>query len=171
MNLKGMRALVVGGVVGAVLVALAPVASPASASGPAANGGSAAMDKAAATYLAAKDTSSALYVAVYNPKTGLQMKAYGEASPGVPATVKDHFEIGSITKTAFATAVLQHVQKGVIGLDDTVKKAAPGVAKRFPKAANYTVRQLLSMDTRIGDYANASVHGHVRRSGTPVHAQ
>ncbi len=117
------------------------------------------MDQAAAKYLGTTGVSSALYVAVYNPKTGLQMKAYGEAAPGVPATVKDHFEIGSITKTAFATAVLQQVQKGVIRLDDTVKKAAPGVAKRFPKAASYTVRQLLSMDTRIGDYADASVMG------------
>jgi D-alanyl-D-alanine carboxypeptidase len=159
MNLKGMRSLVVGGVVAAVLVGLAPLASPVSAAGWAATGGTDAMDKAAATYLATDGMSSALYVAVYNPKTGLQMKAYGEAAPGVPATVKDHFEMGSITKTAFATAVLQQVQKGAIGLDDTVKKAAPGVAKRFPKAANYTIRQLLSMDTRIGDYAETSVMG------------
>ncbi|MEI6360909.1 MAG: serine hydrolase domain-containing protein [Actinomycetes bacterium] len=152
MNLKRTRSLVVGGAIAAVLVSLAPLTSPALAAPD-----TTAMDAAAAKYLATDGTSSAVYVAVYNAKTGVQMKAYGEASPGVPATVKDHFEIGSITKTAFATAVLQQVQKGVIGLDDTVKKAAPRVAKRYPKAANYTVRELLSMNTRIGDYADTSV--------------
>ena len=163
MKAKAMSSVLVGGLVAATLVAFAPVASSAAASastaGWAGKGSTAAMDTAAATYLATDGVSSAVYVAVYNPKTGLQMKAYGEAAPGVPATLKDHFEIGSITKTAFATAVLQHVQKGVIGLDDTVKKAAPGVAKRYPKAAKYTVRQLLSMDTRIGDYADTAVMG------------
>jgi D-alanyl-D-alanine carboxypeptidase len=116
-----------------------------------------ALDEAAAAYLASPDASSAVYVAVYNRKTGLQMKAFGESAPGVPATVNDHFLIGSITKTVFATAVLQHVEKGVLSLDDTVRQVAPNVAKKFPKAAGYTIRQLLSMDTRIGDYADTAV--------------
>jgi len=149
MGLRRARSLVVAGVIAGMLVAAAPLAEAAS--------GSDALDKAAAAYLASDGASSAVYVAVYNPKTGLQMKAYGESAPGVPATVKDHFGIGSITKTAFATAVLQQVAKGKVRLDDTVRKAAPGVAKKYPKAANYTIRQLLSMDTRIGDYADAAV--------------
>jgi D-alanyl-D-alanine carboxypeptidase len=151
MGLRRTRSLVVAGVIAGMLIAVAPMAGAAS--------GSDGLDKVAAAHLASDGASSALYVAVYNPKTGLQMKAYGESAPGVTATLKDHFGIGPITKTAFATALLQQVAKGKIGLDDTVRKAALGVAKKFPKAANYTIRELLSMNTRIGDYADAAVSG------------
>ena len=151
MKLGRTRSQIAVGLIAITLLAVAPSAGAAS--------GSDALDKAAAAYLASDGASSAVYVAVYKPRTGLQMKAYGESAPGIPATVKDHFGIGSITKTAFATAVLQQVAKGKIALDDTVRKAAPRVAKKFPKAANYTIRQLLSMNTRIGDYADAAVLG------------
>lgn len=118
-----------------------------------------AWDTAAQTLLTspAADGATALYVAVHKPSTGWIYKAYGDASQGVPATLDDRFPIGSITKTALATAVLQHVGKGDLSLNDTVKKLDPKLAARFPSTARWTVRQLLSMSTTIPDYAEAAL--------------
>ena len=65
--------------------------------------------------------------------------------------------IGSITKTVFATAVLQAVAAGRLSLTATVQDLDPQLARAFPKVARYTVAQLLGMRTRIPDYADAAV--------------
>jgi D-alanyl-D-alanine carboxypeptidase len=119
----------------------------------------AAIDAAAATFLqGSPDDAPGLWVAVWDPKKGYYEQAYGKAAlPDTPATVADHFRIGSITKTVFATAVLQQVALGKLKLTDTVRQLAPALAKKYPKTAKYTVAQLLSMKTQIPDYADAAV--------------
>jgi D-alanyl-D-alanine carboxypeptidase len=119
----------------------------------------AAIDAAAATFLqGSPDDAPGLWIAVWDPKEGYYEHAYGKAAlPDTPATVADHFRIGSITKTVFATAVLQQVALGKLKFTDTVRQLAPALAKRYPKTAKYTVAQLLSMKTQIPDYADAAV--------------
>ena len=119
----------------------------------------AAIDAAAAQYLTNSiDGAPGLWLAVWDPKKGYYEQAYGEASlDGAPASTKDHFLIGSITKTVFATAVLEQVAAGRLKLTDTVKQLDPALAKRYPIAAKKTVAQLLGMTSRIPDYADPAV--------------
>lgn len=119
----------------------------------------AAIDAAARSFLSTSaDQAPGVWVAVWDPKRGYYEQAYGEASlDGQPASVKDHFLIGSITKTVFATAVLQQVAEGRLSLNDRVRKLDPALAKRYPIAADKTVAQLLGMTSRIPDYADAAV--------------
>ena len=113
------------------------------------------------------DASPGLWLAVWDPTKGYYEHAYGNAIlPNTAATVNDHFRIGSITKTVWATAVLQQVAKGKLELTDTVKKLDPELAKKFPSIGKYTVGQLLSMKTQIPDYADAAVAIEV---GDPQH--
>lgn len=118
-----------------------------------------AIDAAAADFLAnSLDKTPAVWVAVWDPAQGYFEQAYGKAAlPGTAASVADHLRIGSITKTVFATSVLQLVGSGRLSLTDTVKDLDPQLAKAFPKVARYTVAQLLGMRTRIPDYADAAV--------------
>ena len=126
----------------------------------------AAVDAAAAKAIAASpDAAPGLWVAVWDPKKGYYEQAYGKAVlPDTPATRADHFRIGSITKTVFATAVLEQVATGKLALSDTVKKLDPALAKKFPTIGKYTVAQLLSMKTQIPDYAEAAVDALVANS-------
>lgn len=119
----------------------------------------AAIDAEAAAFLANSiDHTPGLWLAVWDPQRGYYQQAYGNASlDGQAASVKDHFLIGSITKTAFATAVLEQVAEGRLKLTDTVKKLDPQLAKTYPIAAKKTVAQLLGMTSRIPDYADAAV--------------
>jgi D-alanyl-D-alanine carboxypeptidase len=123
----------------------------------------AAIDTAAELFVAnAPDQSPGLWLAVWDPKRGYYEQAYGKAVlPSTGAVVADHFRIGSITKTVFATAVLQQVSAGRFALSDTVRSLDPALAKRFPSIGHYTVAQLLSMRTQIPDYADAAVQAQV----------
>jgi D-alanyl-D-alanine carboxypeptidase len=119
----------------------------------------AAIDAEARAFLANSiDQTPGLWLAVWDPKRGYYEQAYGQAVLGSqPASVKDHLLLGSITKTMFATAVLEQVAAGQLKLSDTVGKLAPAVARRYSIAANKTVSQLLGMTSRIPDYADPAV--------------
>lgn len=119
----------------------------------------AAIDAEAQAFLANSiDQTPGLWLAVWDPKRGYYEQAYGGASlDGARASTKDHFLIGSITKTVFATAVLKQVAAGTLKLTDTVKQLDPALAKRYPIAAKQTVAQLLGMTSRIPDYADPAV--------------
>ncbi len=118
-----------------------------------------AIDAAGRQFIAnSLDGAPGLWIAVWDPKRGYYEQAYGQASlDGTPAKVADHFLIGSITKTVFATAVLEQVAAGRLKLTDTVQKLDPALAKQYPVAAKKTVAQLLGMTSRIPDYADAAV--------------
>jgi D-alanyl-D-alanine carboxypeptidase len=70
-------------------------------------------------------------------KTGTRMRA------------GDRFKVGSITKTFVATAVLQLVAEGRVGLGDTVERWLPGLV---PGGGAITVRQLLAHTGGLSDY-------------------
>ena len=72
-----------------------------------------------------------------------------DATPLDPAM---HLRIGSITKTVTATAVLQLVDRCLLGLDDTIDRWQPGVRG----ADVITVRDLLGMRSGIHDYAETA---------------
>jgi D-alanyl-D-alanine carboxypeptidase len=60
-----------------------------------------------------------------------------------------HIRIGSETKTFTATALLQQVDRGKVGLDDPISKYVEGV----PNGAGITIRQLLEMRSGLVSYS------------------
>ena len=105
--------------------------------------------------LASIDGLNGMWIAVSDPGRGHWTAAQGKAAAGGPAaTLADHGQIGSVTKTFTATAVLQQVAAGALSLDDTVQQVLPDVATTYPPTAALTVRQLLNMSSGLPDYAN-----------------
>jgi D-alanyl-D-alanine carboxypeptidase len=66
-----------------------------------------------------------------------------------PMAVDDGFRIGSVTKPYVATVVLQLVDEGALGLDDSVESVVPGL---LPNGAEITVRDLLGHRTGLFEY-------------------
>ena len=98
----------------------------------------------------------ALYVGVWDPETGSYLSALGEAQSGQPATLEDHYRIGSTTKTFTASVILQLVDEGKLTLDDTVGDLLPDLAAAHPEIADITVESLLRMQSGIEDYLNVT---------------
>ena len=99
---------------------------------------------------AIKDSKApGVMVGVWSPQ-GDYVRAFGVADPstGTPRKTGFHSRIGSGTKTFTATAVLQLVDKGVIGLDDPIARYVDGV----PGGQSITVRQLATMRSGLPDY-------------------
>ncbi|MEX1344825.1 MAG: serine hydrolase domain-containing protein, partial [Candidatus Limnocylindrales bacterium] len=138
------------------LTLAAPVAAAELPTEPMSAQDAAAIDEAIAGVMAANPDVPAFYIGVWDPERGVYQQAYGLADIAneVPATVDDHFRIGSISKTFMATIMLQLVDEGVFGLDDTVASVTPKLAERFPPYADITVRQLLGMQSGVEDYMN-----------------
>jgi D-alanyl-D-alanine carboxypeptidase len=117
-------------------VAAAPVTAAAPAGGNA--------DRDALTSLADRVVEAGAPGAVIGRRTdaGLLGVARGQADlkSGRPAAAGDRYRIGSNTKTMVAVVVLQLVQEGRLGLDDSVSRLLPdlGLDKRI------TVRHLLN---------------------------
>jgi D-alanyl-D-alanine carboxypeptidase len=74
----------------------------------------------------------------------------GNLATGQPLQFKDHVRIGSITKTLTATAILQLVDQGKLGLDDPVSKYFPQV----PDGSHITIRELLNMTSGLFNYTD-----------------
>jgi D-alanyl-D-alanine carboxypeptidase len=70
---------------------------------------------------------------------------------GTPISPRDHFRIGSVTKTFVSTVVLQLVAKGRLSLADSVERWLPGLV---PNGNQVTVRELLDHSSGIFDYCN-----------------
>jgi D-alanyl-D-alanine carboxypeptidase len=137
----------------------APTDSVDSTDAPATTGAvdQAAIDAAAANFLEGQSAQgvTAFYVGISDPEAGEFVSAYGDASSGGPAaTIDDNFRIGSVSKTATATVVLQLVDSGDISLDDTVGDLAPDLAAAHPEIEALTVEQLLNMTSGVSDYLN-----------------
>lgn len=77
-------------------------------------------------------------------------KGYGMANYelNVPNTTKTKFNIGSITKTFTATAIMQLVEKNKINLEDTIDK----YIKDYPQGNKIHISDLLSQKSGIPDY-------------------
>ena len=120
----------------------------------------AAIDAAAADVLAqSPDKAPGLWLAVWDPKKGYYEQAYGKAILARHARHRRrplHDRLHHQDR-ASPLRCCSRWRPGSSKLTDTVAKLDPALAKRFPKAAKYTVAQLLSMTTQIPDYADAAV--------------
>uniref|UniRef100_UPI000A3D02FC serine hydrolase domain-containing protein n=1 Tax=Streptomyces sp. NRRL B-24572 TaxID=1962156 RepID=UPI000A3D02FC len=95
--------------------------------------------------------------------------ALGESMTGVPAEPDMHFRAGSVAFAHIGTVLLQLVEEGRVGLDDTVEQWLPDV----PKADRITLRMLASNTTGLHDYVTDPAFGaelgpHPFRQWTPA---
>jgi CubicO group peptidase (beta-lactamase class C family) len=75
-------------------------------------------------------------------------EALGESMTGVPATTDMHFRNGAVAISYMATALLQLVDRGVVGLDDALSQWLPDL----PNAEQATLRMLSNMTAGYPDY-------------------
>ncbi|MEW2398546.1 serine hydrolase domain-containing protein [Streptomyces sp. NPDC046862] len=76
----------------------------------------------------------------------------GNLRTGQPPGPRDHYRVGSISKTFIATVLLQLEAEGELSLDDSVEKWLPGVVRGDDyDAGKISVRQLLSHTSGIYD--------------------
>jgi D-alanyl-D-alanine carboxypeptidase len=69
---------------------------------------------------------------------------------GAPISARDHFRIGSVTKTFTATLVLRLAQQGKLRLSDHIDRFLRGI----PGGHRVTVKQLLNQTSGYPDLAN-----------------
>lgn len=89
-------------------------------------------------------------VGLWMPGRGDYVRSFGVAdkATGAPMTDSLYMRIGSETKTFTATAVLQLVDDGLVGLDDPIAKYIPGV----PDGEHIPIRDLLDMRSGLFSY-------------------
>ncbi|KAL7466228.1 hypothetical protein ACHAXS_007512 [Conticribra weissflogii] len=107
---------------------------------------------------------TAMWIGIDDPIYGSMYWTFGNSSkddgatPGRPASIDDHFEIGSISKTFGATANLLLMESGEypdFTLNATVREVAPtDFVDMFPQYADFTMAQLMGMQTDIPDFFN-----------------
>ncbi|KND45468.1 MULTISPECIES: serine hydrolase domain-containing protein [Streptomyces] len=79
----------------------------------------------------------------------------GDLRTGEPRSARDHFRIGSITKTFVSTVLLQLEAEGRLSLDDKVDRWLPGVVRgRGHDGRKVTLRQLLNHTSGIAEYTS-----------------
>jgi len=95
-------------------------------------------------------------VGIWAPDQGTWVEAFGHANLAEhqSMTVDHKFRIGSITKTATATIVLQLAGEGVIDLDQTIEKYDKQYGLKIPNAKEITIRQLLNHTSGLFSYTD-----------------
>jgi D-alanyl-D-alanine carboxypeptidase len=90
---------------------------------------------------------------VLRTPTRVRRAAAGLSSrdPKVALRATSRFRIASVTKPFVATAVLELVGEGRLGLDDSVERWLPGLV---PNGGNITIRELLSHTSGIYNYTD-----------------
>ncbi|MFF3736532.1 serine hydrolase domain-containing protein [Streptomyces sp. NPDC002566] len=90
-------------------------------------------------------------VGIWTPDRGEYVKSFGVADKdtGQKMTPDLYMRIGSETKTFTVTALLQLVDQGRVGLDDTIDKYIAGV----PNGDKITLRQLAGMRSGLYNYS------------------
>ncbi|QFR02549.1 beta-lactamase family protein [Streptomyces phaeolivaceus] len=79
----------------------------------------------------------------------------GDLKTGEPRSARDHFRVGSITKTFVSTVLLQLEAEGGLSLDDRVEKWLPGVVRgKGHDGREVTLRQLLNHTSGIAEYTS-----------------
>ena len=94
---------------------------------------------------ASPDKAPGMIIGVWDPQKGFYIQSYGDAERGGAKMTPDtHMYVGSITKTATATAILRLVDQGKFKLDDTVEAVAHELATKFPAIAQIPIKHLLA---------------------------
>jgi D-alanyl-D-alanine carboxypeptidase len=97
------------------------------------------------------DGITGVVVGIKDPKHGDLMQAYGDAdTAGTAMSTRMHYRIASVTKTFTATAILQLVDQGKVGLDQPIGDFVP----RIPNGGKVTIRDLLAMRSGLYDYSS-----------------
>jgi CubicO group peptidase (beta-lactamase class C family) len=95
-------------------------------------------------------------VALVSDEKVLWAKAYGYADleRGLPATTRTVYQVGSISKTFTAAAVMQYVERGLFDLDAPIQKYLPGFSmnSRWGGVPQPTLRELLSHHAGLPTY-------------------
>ncbi|MBB5122947.1 beta-lactamase [Streptomyces eurocidicus] len=109
-------------------------------------------------------------VGLWAPGKGSYVRAFGVAdkATGAPMRPDLRMRIGSETKTFTVTALLRLVDKGRVGLDDTIGTYVTGV----PNGDRITLRQLAGMRSGLFNYSedaafDKALFAHPRRPFTP----
>jgi D-alanyl-D-alanine carboxypeptidase len=110
-------------------------------------------------------------IAVLRSPSGIHSAKAGVARrrPMVAMSAQDRFRVASITKTFVATVVLQLVDEGLLGLDDSVERWLPGL---LPNGSAITIRRLLDHTSGLYDYSHdprfgKAVIAHPRQAWPP----
>ncbi|MBP0452314.1 beta-lactamase family protein [Kitasatospora sp. RG8] len=91
-------------------------------------------------------------VGLWLPGKGRYVRSFGVADKKTGAPMSDdlYMRIGSVTKTFTATAVLELVDDGLVGLDDPISRYVSGV----PDGDRITVRNLAEMRSGLFPYSS-----------------
>ncbi len=81
----------------------------------------------------------------------LLSRGYGKTSANAPVTSETLFPIASLSKAFTATAILQLVEEGKIGLDEPVSKYIPSLKINDELAKRITISQLLNQTSGLSD--------------------
>ena len=121
--------------------------------------------------LTAHETPPALTVMVVNARQALYARAFGVADgvAGRAAAIDDLYHFWSVTKLVTATAVLQLVEAGTVGLDDPVTRHLPAFTTRLKsgKSAVITIRQLLAHTSGMRNLAPQDLIGWIHHPWEP----
>jgi CubicO group peptidase (beta-lactamase class C family) len=95
-------------------------------------------------------------VALVSDEKILWMKGYGyaDAEREIPATPRSVYQIGSISKTVTAAAVMQQVERGALDLDAPIQTYLPdfSIQSRWGDVPRPTLRELLSHHAGLPTY-------------------
>ena len=91
-------------------------------------------------------------IAIIRNRSILYTRGYGlsDVARSLPASVRTHYEIGSITKQFTAAAILKCKEAGKISLDASLATYLPSI----PHAKEVTIRQLLTHSSGYEDYTS-----------------
>ena len=90
----------------------------------------------------------AVLARVTNGTEELATVAMGESMTGVPATADMHFRNGAVAISYLGTVLLQLVDEGKVGLDDTIDRWLP----KAPASDRITLRMLISCTSGYHDF-------------------
>jgi D-alanyl-D-alanine carboxypeptidase len=146
-----MRAMIVAmllalaaGAIAAVPANGAPAGTPSPADAAVRRRIDAVVQRVRATY-GGKTPVPGVVIGVWDANGASYQHAYGYADIAHkrPMSIADHFRIGSNTKTFVVAVILQLVDEGKLGLDDTVSHFDLGL--NVPNGNKITIRQLCDM--------------------------
>ncbi|HKQ30133.1 MAG TPA: serine hydrolase domain-containing protein [Burkholderiales bacterium] len=113
------------------------------------------MDWYFASHMGKYDTPG-VSVALVSDEKILWMKAYGyaDAERGIRATTRSVYQVGSISKTFTAAAVMQQVERGVFKLDTPIQTYLPDftMKSRWGGVPQPSLRELLSHHAGLPTY-------------------
>lgn len=110
--------------------------------------GSAAEVEAAVESAMEKNNLKAVLVRVTQSGEEVATVTLGESMTGVPATEEMHFRNGAVAISYLGTVLLQLVDEGEVGLDDTIDEWLP----ELPAADRITLRMLANSTSGYVDY-------------------